>query len=300
MCWIGKVAMNLDDLEIAERRLDEKGLTLCAIKEGQVIFEAKSRGVCSFVEAVERFKGELHGASIADRVVGKAIALLCVYVNVKGVYAATISKAAKALLEDNLLHIEWDTLVENILAADKSTTCPFEKLVDGIRDPSEAYRKLKDVCASQTRFGVAEMNKRSVEHERFISEENEELKRIREKKLAELKARNQMDDEPFHMTDANFEETVRKHSLAMIDFWAPWCGPCLALTPVIEELYKDYSGKMLIGKLNVDENSQTAERFKVFSIPTLLVMKNGQEVDRIVGCVPKRHIEAALKKHLGM
>jgi thioredoxin 1 len=139
----------------------------------------------------------------------------------------------------------------------------------------------------------------SGKHERFISEENEELKRIREKKLAEFKARKEMGNEPVHVTDADFEETVRKHSLALIDFWAPWCGPCLALTPVIEELSKDYTGRVLIGKLNVDDNPQTAECFQVFSIPTLLIMKNGREVDRIVGCVPKKHIEAALRKHLG-
>jgi thioredoxin 1 len=139
----------------------------------------------------------------------------------------------------------------------------------------------------------------SSEHEPFISEENEELKRIREKKLAEFKARKQMGNEPVHVTDADFEETVKKHQLALIDFWASWCGPCLALAPTIEELVKDYAGKVLIGKLNVDENPQTAECFQVFSIPTLLIMKDGKEVDRIVGCVPKKHIEAALRKHLG-
>jgi thioredoxin 1 len=139
----------------------------------------------------------------------------------------------------------------------------------------------------------------SGEHERFISEENEELKRIREKKLAEFMARKDRGNEPVHVTDADFEETVKKHSLALIDFWASWCGPCLALTPTIEELSKDYAGRVLIGKLNVDENPRTAECFQVFSIPTLLIMKDGKEVDRIVGCVPKKHIEAALGKYLG-
>jgi thioredoxin 1 len=139
----------------------------------------------------------------------------------------------------------------------------------------------------------------SFEHERFISEEEEELKRIREKKLAEFMARKEMGNEPVHVTDANFEETVKKHSLALIDFWASWCGPCMALAPVIEELTKDYAERVFVGKLNVDENPQTAEYFQVFSIPTLLIMKNGREVERIVGCVPKKHIEAALGKHLG-
>jgi thioredoxin 1 len=108
-----------------------------------------------------------------------------------------------------------------------------------------------------------------------------------------------MDNELVHVNDDNFEETIKKHSLVLIDFWAPWCGPCRTLAPTIEELNKDYAGKVLFGKLNVDENPQTAECFQVFSIPTLLVMKNGQEVDRIVGCVPKKHIETALNKHLG-
>jgi thioredoxin 1 len=137
------------------------------------------------------------------------------------------------------------------------------------------------------------------EHERFISDENEELKRIREKKVAELRARKGMDNELVHVNDDNFEDTVKRHSLVLIDFWAPWCGPCRTLAPTIEELNRDYGGKVLFGKLNVDENPQTAECFQVFSIPTLLIVKNGQEVDRIVGCVPKKHIETALNKHLG-
>lgn len=136
-------------------------------------------------------------------------------------------------------------------------------------------------------------------HERFISEEDEELRRIKGRKLAELVRRRDLDKETVHVTDASFHETVKKHPLALIDFWAAWCGPCLALAPTVEELNRDYNGKVFVGKLNVDENPQTAERFQVFSIPTLLIMKNGQEVERIVGCVPRKHIETALKKHLG-
>ena len=136
------------------------------------------------------------------------------------------------------------------------------------------------------------------EHEQFISEENDDLKRTQDRKLEELRARKDM-SKPVHVTDADFNETVKKHPLALIDFWADWCGPCRALAPTIEELHKEYAGKVFIGKLDVDENPHTAECFQVFSIPTLLIMKNGQEVERIVGCVPKNNIEAALKKHLG-
>jgi len=139
------------------------------------------------------------------------------------------------------------------------------------------------------------------EHEHFILKGDKELNRIREKKIKELmKERKQkMKKEPFHVTDANFNETVNNHSLALIDCWAPWCGPCIALTPTIEKLAEEYSGKIFVGKLNVDENPKTAERFQVFSIPTMLVMKNGKEIDRIVGLCPKNHIESILKKHLG-
>jgi thioredoxin 1 len=139
----------------------------------------------------------------------------------------------------------------------------------------------------------------SDEHERFISGENE-LKRIREKKLAEFRERRaKLTAEPVHLTDASFEEAVKKHSVSLVDFWASWCGPCLALAPTIEELAKEYGEKILIGKLDVDENPKTAESFQVYSVPTLVVMKNGQEVDRIVGCVQKKIIVTALEKHLG-
>ncbi len=137
-----------------------------------------------------------------------------------------------------------------------------------------------------------------MEHERFISDDDEELKHIREKRLAEFRARNKMNEAPTHLTDSDFDETIKKYPLALVDFWAAWCGPCRALAPAIEELSRDYAGKVFIGKLDVDENPEKAECFQVFSIPTLLVMKNGQEVERIVGCVPKKHIEDALKKHM--
>jgi hypothetical protein len=149
---VGKVMISLKDLETAKRGLSERHLTLCVVKEGNVVFEARTHGVLGFMEAVEEFKDRLDGASVADRVVGKAIALLCVYANVGAVYAATVSKAAKALLGGNSVYLEWDSLVENILGADKSKTCPFEQLVDRIADPSEAYRKLKSACGSATRF----------------------------------------------------------------------------------------------------------------------------------------------------
>jgi len=140
----------------------------------------------------------------------------------------------------------------------------------------------------------------SDKREQFISEEDRELKRIREKKLQELMEKKpEMSTGPTHVTDSNFDETINKQPIALIDFWAEWCAPCRALAPTIEEIASEYSGKVFVGKLNVDENPETAELFQVLSIPTLIIMKSGKEVDRIVGCVPKGHIQAALKKHMG-
>ena len=106
-----------------------------------------------------------------------------------------------------------------------------------------------------------------------------------------------MSTEPFHVTDANFEETIKKNKLVFVDFWANWCGPCRALAPTVVELAKEYSGKILVGKLDVDENPSTAERFQVFSIPTMIIFKNGAEAERLVGLCPKNKIIESLNKH---
>jgi len=107
-----------------------------------------------------------------------------------------------------------------------------------------------------------------------------------------------MVDEPFHLTDANFDETIKKNPLVLVDFWAGWCGPCRALAPTIVELAKQYAGKVLVAKLDVDENPQTAEKFQVYSIPTVVLLKNCGEVDRIVGLCPKNKFETAPQKHM--
>ena len=100
-------------------------------------------------------------------------------------------------------------------------------------------------------------------------------------------------------TDANFETDVMKSpQLALIDFWAEWCGPCRQLGPTIDALADEYTGKMKVFKMNVDENPNTPTRFHVRGIPTLLLIKNGQVVDQLVGAHPKSVIAQAIQKHI--
>lgn len=89
------------------------------------------------------------------------------------------------------------------------------------------------------------------------------------------------------LTDATFDQVINSGKPVLVDFWAEWCGPCKMIGPVVEELAGDYDGKAVVAKLNVDENPQTAAKFGIRSIPTLLVFKGGQIVDKQVGAVPK-------------
>jgi thioredoxin 2 len=102
---------------------------------------------------------------------------------------------------------------------------------------------------------------------------------------------------PVEVTDATFVPEVERSPLpVVVDLWAPWCGPCRTMAPVLEELAAELTGRVRFAKLNVDENPATASRFNVRSIPTLVVMKNGREVDRIVGAQPKATIAQRLER----
>ncbi len=103
---------------------------------------------------------------------------------------------------------------------------------------------------------------------------------------------------PIEVTDANFDETLGNHPLVLVDFWAEWCAPCRMIAPILEELAQEYEGKLLVAKLDVDENPKTAMRFRVMSIPTVILFKNGQPVEVLVGAQPKRNFQAKIEKHL--
>jgi thioredoxin 1 len=97
------------------------------------------------------------------------------------------------------------------------------------------------------------------------------------------------------ITDNNFDELVIKSDKpVLVDFWAEWCGPCRMIGPVVEELHKEYEGRAVIGKVNVDQNAEAATKFQVRSIPTILFIKNGEVVDRSVGAVPKSTLSSKL------
>ena len=100
------------------------------------------------------------------------------------------------------------------------------------------------------------------------------------------------------ITDANFEELVTKSTKpVLIDFWAEWCGPCRAIGPVIEELSKEYTGKVNVGKVNVDHNPQVSMNYGITSIPAILFVKGGQVVDKLVGAQPKANFVKKIEQH---
>ena len=100
------------------------------------------------------------------------------------------------------------------------------------------------------------------------------------------------------LTDSDFETTVNGGKPVFVDFWAPWCGPCRIVGPIVEELAPTYEGKAVIAKMNVDDNPMVAQRFGVTSIPTLMMFKDGKLVDRMVGAAPKDRLQQFIDKNL--
>ena len=131
-----------------------------------------------------------------------------------------------------------------------------------------------------------------------------ELEKIRQKKMEELmrkipgEEKTGWPNEPVPITDETFQETVQRYPLVVIDCWAPWCAPCLMIAPIIEEMAKDYTGKIVFGKLNIDEAQGIAMKYGIMSIPTLLIFKNGKLVDQSIGAMPRQMLEPKIMKYL--
>lgn len=135
----------------------------------------------------------------------------------------------------------------------------------------------------------------------------DELEEIRAKKIQtywndmkppSVTLERKMPNSPIEMTDENFGSMIQDYDFLIIDCWAPWCGPCRMLSPVVDELAKDYEGKVIFGKLNTDDNRGVASMFKIMSIPTLLFIEKGKLVDTVIGAVPKNVIEDKIKKYI--
>ncbi len=139
-----------------------------------------------------------------------------------------------------------------------------------------------------------------------MSEEiDPELERIRQEKLKELQ-RNMSEEkqsgtwpsEPVPLTDSTFDDFINQYKSVVIDCWAPWCGPCRMVSPIVDELAREHQGEIAFGKLNTDESQGIAMRYHIMSIPTLLVFKNGELVHQIIGAMPKSMLEAEIKQRL--
>ncbi len=131
----------------------------------------------------------------------------------------------------------------------------------------------------------------------------DEVEKIKKKMMDEMMEeasgdRGSWPSSPVNLTDEDFEDFIDNYDLSIIDCWAPWCGPCKMVAPIIDELSDELEGRVAFGKLNTDNNQATARKFDIRAIPTLLVFKEGELVDRLVGALPKGQIMQNLKGYL--
>jgi thioredoxin 1 len=130
----------------------------------------------------------------------------------------------------------------------------------------------------------------------------DDIEKIREKKMKEMMEKmtkkEPVLDKPVEVNEENFREVLSNNSLVVMDCWAPWCAPCRMIAPIIDELAKEYAGKVVFAKLNTDENPKVAAQFYITAIPTLLIFKDGKLVDQMVGAHPKQNIVAKINQYM--
>ena len=134
----------------------------------------------------------------------------------------------------------------------------------------------------------------------------DELEEIKRKKMEQMKKEMnkpaepfvELPDKPVVVTDATIDAAASQYPVFILDCWAEWCGPCRTIGPIIEQLAAEMKGKAVFGKLNVDENMQTANKYRISAIPTLMIFKNGKLIDKLVGAYPKPALAAKIQKFL--
>lgn len=130
------------------------------------------------------------------------------------------------------------------------------------------------------------------------NKDQKELEKIKEKMVDDIMSEENYPEEPVKITDDDFEETIEDYPLILVDFWADWCGPCKMMEPILKELASEYQGDLVVGKLNVDDNSTVPNQFQVSSIPTMVLFKEGEPVERMVGAMQKEQLAQKVDEYI--
>lgn len=160
-------------------------------------------------------------------------------------------------------------------------------------------KKLKKLTEESEKLKQERLKK---QHEALKADEVERIKQKKRgqlmEKAAETRKAESAPSKPVDLTDATFTEAVQSHPLVVVDCWAPWCHPCLYVSPIVEEMARDHAGRIFFGKLNVDNNKKIAMKYGIMSIPTLLVFKNSKLVDQIMGARPREKLEPMITRYI--
>ena len=132
--------------------------------------------------------------------------------------------------------------------------------------------------------------------------EDKEVEKVKKKMMEEMMNEDEKGadypDSPITLTDSNFDEKIKEYPIVLVDFWADWCGPCKMMEPIIEDLAQEYQGDVVFGKLNVDQNKGKSSEYQVSGIPTMMLFKDGQVANKMVGAMNKQMLEQKLENHL--